>query len=91
MHSRAHFSLHYFAVLEAIFLMLPLQTSLKTKKKKNLKCDLMVLKAVLTSTGSSGFTEKKIQLDLNFWPGVVWPDALPTHVYCNVTKFNLLY
>ena len=38
--------------------MLPLQTSLKTKKK-NLKCDLMVLKAALTSTGSSGFTEKK--------------------------------
>ena len=70
--------------------MLPLQTSLKTKKK-NLKCDLMVLKAVLTSTGSSGFTEKKFQLDLNFGPRRSRPGALPTHVYCNVTKFNLLY
>ena len=71
--------------------MLPLQTSLKTKKKKNLKCDLMVLKAVLTSIGSCGFTEKKFQLDLNFGPQGSRPDALPTHVYCNVTKFNLLY
>ena len=71
--------------------MLPLQTSLKTKKKKNLKCDLMVLKAVLTSTGSSGFTETKFKLDLNFGPRGSRPDALPTHVYCNVTKFNLLY
>ena len=32
--------------------MMPLQTSLKTKKKKNLKCDLMVLKAALTSDGT---------------------------------------
>ena len=88
MHSRAHF----FAVFEAIFFkMLPLQTSLKTNKKKNLKCDLMVLKAVLTSTGSSGFTEKKFKLDLNFGPRGSRPDAQPTHVYCNVTKFNLLY
>ena len=47
--------------------MLPLQTSLKTKKKKNLKCDLMVLKAVLTSTGSSGFTEKKVPAGLELW------------------------
>ena len=58
--------------------MLPLQTSLKTKKKKNLKCDLMVLKAVLTSTVSSGFTEKKFQPDLNFGPRGSRPDALPT-------------
>ena len=55
-HSRAHFSLHYFAVFEGFFFfckkMLPMQTSLKTKKKKNLKCELMVLKAVLTSAGT---------------------------------------
>ena len=36
--------------------MLPLQTSLKTKKKKNLKCDLMVLKAVPTSDETVGET-----------------------------------
>ena len=34
-HSRAHFSLHFFAVFEVIFFkMLPLQTSLKTKKEE---------------------------------------------------------
>ena len=33
------------------FLMLPLQTSLKTRKKKNLKCALMVKKAALASDG----------------------------------------
>ena len=33
------------------FLMLHLQTSLKTRTKKNLRCDLMVLKAALTSDG----------------------------------------
>ena len=32
--------------------MLPLHTSLKTKKKKNLKCEFVVLKAVLTSAGT---------------------------------------
>ena len=55
-HSSAHFRLKNFAVLECffvcVFLMLPLQKSLKTKKMKKLKCDLMVLKAVLTSDGS---------------------------------------
>ena len=37
-HSRAHFSLHFFAVFEVIFFKL---LPLKTKKKKNLRCDLM--------------------------------------------------
>ena len=50
--------------------MLPLQTSLKTRKKKNLKCDLMVLKAALTSDGivliPFWLQRKKFQLDLNF-------------------------
>ena len=32
--------------------MMPLQISLKTKKKKNLKCNLMILKAALTSDGT---------------------------------------
>ena len=50
MHSMTQFSLHYFAVLRSF--LLPLQTSLKTKKLKNLKCDLMVLKMVLTSAGT---------------------------------------
>ena len=39
----------------------------------------------------SGFKEKKFQLDLNFGPRGSRLDALPAHVYCNVTKFNLLY
>ena len=73
--------------------MLPLQTSLKTKKKNNLKCDLMV--EVLTSAGivliPFWLQRKKFQLDLNFRPQGSKPDALLAHVYCNVTKFNLLY
>ena len=52
--------------------MLPFQTSLKTKKKKNLKCDLMVSKAVLTSDETVlipfWLKRKKFQLDLNFGP-----------------------
>ena len=68
--------------------MLPLQTCLKTKKKKNLKCDLMVVKAVLTSDGTVLIyfwlqRKKKFQLDLNFGPRGSRPDALPAHVYCN--------
>ena len=77
------------------FKRLPLQTSLKTRKKKNLKCDLMVLKAALTSDGivliPFRLQRKKFQLDLNFGPPGSRPDALQAHVYCNVTKFNLLY
>ena len=78
--------------------MLPLQTSLKTKKKKILKCNLMVLKVLLTLDGTVHvliplWLQKKtsnIQLDLNFGPRGSRPDAIPARVYCNVT-FNLLY
>ena len=49
--------------------MLPLQTSLKTRKKKNLKCDLMVLKAALISDRIAlipfWLQRKKFKLDLN--------------------------
>ena len=55
--------------------MLPLQTSLKTRKKKNLKYDFMVLKAALTSDGivliPFWLQRKKFQLDLNFCLEVV--------------------
>ena len=74
--------------------MLPLQTSLKTKKK-NLKCDLMILKAVLTSDETVlipfWLQRKKIPACLELRASWYRPDALPAHVYCNVTKFNLLY
>ena len=67
--------------------MLPSQTSLKTNKKNNLKCDLMVLKVTLTSDGTVlipfWLQSKKFQLDLNFGPRGSRPDAQPAHVYCN--------
>ena len=71
-HSRAHFSLQNFAVFELLFFVLPLQRSLKYKeKKKNLKCDLMVLTAALTSDGTILIPfwlqrKKKFQLDLSY-------------------------
>ena len=51
-------------VLRYFFQMLPLQTSLKIKKEKSLKCDLMVFEVVLTSAGTilyrSGFKGTRI-------------------------------
>ena len=50
MHSRAHFCLRNFAVFELFFLFCYLNVAFadksEKKEKKNLKCDLMVLKAV---------------------------------------------
>ena len=48
-HSRAHFSLHCFAIFEVFFFNVAVADK---SEKKNLKCDLMVLRAVLTSAGT---------------------------------------
>ena len=73
--------------------MLPLQTSLQTKKENNLKCDLMVLKAVLTSAGTVLIPfwpqSKKVPAGLELRVSGSRPDAITAHVDCNVT--NLLY
>ena len=71
MHSRARFSLRNFAVFEGFFVLF--FKCLKKKGKKNLKCDLMVLKAVPTSDETVLIPfwlqrKKKFQLDLNFGP-----------------------
>ena len=47
-HSRAHFSLHYFAIFEVIFFNVAFEDKSENDQKKNLK----VLKAILISAGT---------------------------------------
>ena len=66
--------------------MLSLKTSLKEKRnKKNLKCDVMVLKAI-KNFYTFLLQRKKFHLDLNFRPRGRRPDH-----YCYVIELNLLY
>ena len=55
-HSRAHFSLQNFAILRYAKKMLPLQTSLK-KRKKKLKCDLIVLNVSISRYAYASFSQ----------------------------------
>ena len=68
-HSTVQFSLQNLAVSEDFcgsFLNVALADKSKTKKKKNLKCDLMILKAVMTSETIL----KKYVLFGDFWRDV---------------------